>query len=130
MSTGDVEDAVPEYLVTEHNSRISLDWGGVYSGMIPAADGPGIAVSITLNTDYTFEARYRYINRIDDEFFFNGTFSWDDTGGIITLDSGNIHPKYRVGESVLFLLDMAGNRITGDLEEYYILRKELSTLTF
>jgi len=120
VSTGDTG---PEYLVTYHNSRNSLDWAGVYAGVIPSASGSGIEVRITLNLDYTFEMRYRYIDR-NGEFLFTGTFVWDDTGGIITLDSGNRHSYYRVGENILIMLDSEGNRIIGNLEENYILRKE------
>jgi uncharacterized lipoprotein NlpE involved in copper resistance len=37
-----------------HTSEMSLDWDGIYAGVIPAADGEGINVKITLNNDKTY----------------------------------------------------------------------------
>ena len=42
-------------------SKNSLDWAGVYTGTIPAADVEGINVRMKLNKDNTFELTYEYI---------------------------------------------------------------------
>jgi uncharacterized lipoprotein NlpE involved in copper resistance len=108
-----------------HTPEISLSWPGVYSGLIPAADGPGIKVQITLNADSTFALRYEYIDQADSVFFHEGTFTWDKTGKIIILDIKNIPPYYQVAWDKLIQLDMSGKKITGDLAEHYVLEKEI-----
>jgi len=113
-----------EYIATLHNSRLSLDWGGAYSGIIPSASGSGIHVRIILNYDYTFELQYNYIDRNGISLIINGTFIWNDAGSVITLDTDVIPPHYQVGEHFLRQLDMQGRAITGVLAENYILRKE------
>jgi len=111
-----------------HSSRISLDWWGDYEGTVPSASGSGIEVRLTLNRDYTFELRYEYLGREDGAFAASGTFRWNDAGTSIALEGHGgaplrYPPFYQVGEAALFQLDMDGNRITGALGEYYILRK-------
>jgi uncharacterized lipoprotein NlpE involved in copper resistance len=107
-----------------HTPEISTSWPGVYSGIIPAADGPGIKVQIALDIDHTFTLRYEYIDRADSVLFHEGTFTWDKTGKIIILDIENIPPYYQVTYNSLIQLDMSGKKITGNLADHYVLEKE------
>jgi uncharacterized lipoprotein NlpE involved in copper resistance len=107
-----------------HNSRNSVNWDGLYTGTIPAADAEGINVQITLNLDETYEVQYEYIGR-QNSFTSKGTFKWDDDGGVITLDAEDLPPYYMVGENTLTQLDMQGKAITGNLADMYVLRKVL-----
>ncbi|MDR0561912.1 MAG: copper resistance protein NlpE, partial [Spirochaetaceae bacterium] len=104
-----------------HNTRNSVDWAGAYTGMIPAADGPGIDVTIELRYDDTYTLTYAYVDR-DSSFTVSGTFAWDEAWSIITLDNDEVPPHYIVGEHTLTQLDMSGNVITGDLADMYILK--------
>ncbi|GMO28567.1 MAG: hypothetical protein Ta2F_03930 [Termitinemataceae bacterium] len=106
-----------------HNSRNSLNWDGVYKGVVPAADGPGINVEITLNTDQTYSISYQYIDRGEEVFTESGTFKWNDEGSAIVLDVKDMPPHYKVGENILIQLDMAGEIITGALADNYVLKK-------
>jgi uncharacterized lipoprotein NlpE involved in copper resistance len=106
-----------------HNSRNSLNWEGVYTGVIPAADGPGIEVRLTLYTNETYEISYHYIDRGNSDFTQNGSFEWDNAGSIITLDIVDFPPYYQVGENRLTQLDMQGEPITGSLAENYVLSR-------
>lgn len=111
-----------------HTSRNALDWAGVYRGVIPCADCEGIDTEIVLNDDMTYEKRSKYLGKSDHEFVSKGSFSWDEAGLVITLEGvdGRLQSnRYHVGENKLFKLDMQGNRMTGALEERYILKKEL-----
>ena len=108
------------------NSMISVDWAGTYFGITPCADCPGIEVRITLNQDNTFQMSRKYQDREGDVSNYSGTFHWDTTGGIITLDGldkDKYPTQFRVGENILFQLDSEGNRITGDLAQNYVLTK-------
>jgi len=107
-----------------HNSKNSLDWAGVYAGVIPSASGSGINVTITLRNDLTYEVQYQYVDRPDGDFNFSGTFRWNEAGSVITLDATNIPPHYQVGEGRLIQLDMEGNPITGVLADDYVLKKQ------
>ncbi|GHV17621.1 hypothetical protein FACS189493_5550 [Spirochaetia bacterium] len=117
-STGKAIDAA-------HNSRNSVNWAGVYRGVVPAADGPGINVEITLDYGGNYSMSYQYIDRGEEVFTEDGTFQWNDAGSTITLDVEDMPPHYQVGENILIQLDMAGKRITGDLADNYILKKVL-----
>jgi len=108
----------------EKASENDPDWVGTYTGVIPAAAGPGINVTIILNSDSTYEAQYQYIGRPDGEFTVNGTYKWDVDTNLITLDTVNIPPYYHVGENRLVQLDMEGSPITGTLADDYVLRKQ------
>jgi len=112
---------------TSHNSKNSLDWAGIYTGVIPSAGGMGINVTFTLNTDETYTVEYQYIGKSDEIFPRTGTFTWNTEGDTVILDSGDADAfpsYYKVGENTLTQLDLEGNVITGDLADLYILRKQ------
>ncbi|MDR2516056.1 MAG: copper resistance protein NlpE [Spirochaetaceae bacterium] len=113
----------PAAIDAAHNAQNSLNWAGVYTGIIPAADGPGINVAITLHTDATCEVQYQFIDRENSNYVYTGTFTWDQAGNTIMLDIEDVPPYYRLGENTLTQLDMAGKPITGVIAEHYILRK-------
>jgi len=101
----------------------TIDWAGVYTGTIPAADGEGINVRIKLNKDNTYELTYEYIGKPDNTFTFNGSFTWNDTKDIINLGIAETPSYYKIGENKLTQLDMAGKPITGQFADMYVLTK-------
>ena len=112
---------------TSHNSRNSLDWAGIYTGVIPSAGGEGINVRITLTTDETYTVEYQYIGKSDDVYTSIGTFSWKPDGNTIILASeqeDGFPPYYKLGENTLTHLDLEGNIITGELADNYVLTKQ------
>lgn len=121
-STG---EAVEESRVRDpHNSQNSLDWNGTYQGVIPCADCEGIRTSITLMKNGEFRRSRTWLGREEVPKMDSGTFRWDDSGSIVTLQPSEGAPQmYQVGENRLFFLDREGNRITGDLADKYELMK-------
>jgi len=138
------EQAEPEEEISDngesasyHNSRNSLDWGGVYQGIIPSASGMGIAVQLILHYDETYLLTYEYLidsaeipeignfgwGKENPETYESGSFEWDEDGSIIRLDITNMPPYFHVGEGRLTQLDMSGEFITGNLSDSYILTK-------
>lgn len=108
-----------------HTTQLSVDWHGTYYGEIPSASGSGIIVRITLNPDETYELQYQYIERPENLYTATGTFTWHSDGASITLEGlENYPPYYWVSEDYMIQLDMEGRRITGDLADNYVLRKE------
>jgi heat shock protein HslJ len=110
------------------NSRDSIDWEGIYQGIIPCADCKGIKTQITLNKDLTYLIETKYLGKEDTIIKISGNFFWDENGGIITLDNSN-KQNYLVSKNLLFHLDKNKNNISGNLSEKYILRKEKVELT-
>jgi uncharacterized lipoprotein NlpE involved in copper resistance len=106
-----------------HTSQTSLDYYGMYLGTVPCADCEGIETTIILgDTDYSVKTVY--LGKDKTEYKETGTYSWDKSGQIITLEGiKNAPNKYFVGENQLIQLDMNGDRITGELADKYILRK-------
>lgn len=104
------------------SSMTSVDWAGTYYGVMPCADCPGLETALTLELDGTYELQTRYQERGDSIYVDKGSFTWDDTGGNITL-LGSDGVQYKVGENRVFLLDQDGNRIEGALADHYTLIK-------
>ncbi|HEY9221144.1 MAG TPA: copper resistance protein NlpE N-terminal domain-containing protein [Lutibacter sp.] len=107
------------------NSKTSLDWQGVYRGVLPCADCEGIETEITLKADLTYVISSIYLGKNNEAIKENGNFKWDEAGAKITLENADSKAtnQYLVGENMLFKLDANGNRIEGDLKEKYQLKK-------
>lgn len=112
-------------VVDMHTSQNSLDWTGKYKGTLPCADCEGIETTVELNQDLTFKITQKYLGKSDDDVFTEtGSFKWNEEGSNVELETSGRLTRYKVGENQLIMLDADGNIITGDLAEYYILRKE------
>ena len=99
----------------------SPDWAGVYSGLIPAADGPGIMVRITLKKDQAYEVSYQYIDKGDEVFVRTGFFKWANKGKTIILDTDDIPRYYNIGDNIMTQLDIQGETIDGEHAGDYVL---------
>lgn len=98
--------AVPD---PAHNSRNSLDWAGVYEGVTPCADCPGIKMRLTLQQDGRFELSTQYLDRQVAPQTTRGRFSWNSAGNSITLDAAGWEQQFRVGEDRLLQLNRDGS---------------------
>lgn len=106
-----------------HNAETSLDYFGEYKGTIPAADCPGIEVTLIFNKDRTYTQKYIYLERKDGEFNETGTFKVE--GNILTATSKNGEKSYyKVEEGRIVILDADKQPITGALADMYVLKQE------
>ncbi|RTR40012.1 copper resistance protein NlpE [Shewanella canadensis] len=109
------------------NSQNALDWDGTYSGITPCASCEGIKTLLTLKRDNRYILESEYLGRSDKTFIEQGVFEWNSTGSKISLKQEPANEKtekqFLVGENQLFLLDRAGNRVTGTLADSYRLIK-------
>lgn len=112
--------AEPAAADSAHNSRNSLDWAGSYRGVLPCADCPGIDTLVTLRQQGTFQSRSTYLEREGPLREQQGSFSWSEDGGTVTLE-GDPPARYRVGENRLIMLALDGSPITGALADHYVL---------
>lgn len=132
VDQSDTSDTIEEYIPIDatsehtdmHNAQNSLDIEGTYKGITPCADCEGISTEVTLKADSSYTLKTKYLGKGDGKFSEQqGSFTWID-GSIIELKSVNNAPaKYFVGENTLTQLDMNGDKITGDLADYYVLKK-------
>lgn len=110
------------------NSQTSLDWAGIYAGLLPCADCEGIETQLQVNKDNTYVLKRKYIGKPAEVITNTGTVKWTADGGRINLEGGD-GSSYRVGENKLTSLDKDGNVITGDLAAKYVLNKQMNNIT-
>lgn len=108
-----------------HNSQNSVDWDGLYKGVLPCADCEGIETVLSLNKDKTYSLKTSYLGKSDKVNEEKGNFTWNTEGNTITLASSSGRPnQYKVGENVIWQLDMNGNKIEGSNSDKYKLTKQ------
>jgi len=116
--------SVNKEFLNEHNAKNMLDWEGIYFGITPCADCPGIETTLTLNRNFTYKLSLVYQDRDVNPFIETGTFKFDESGNKIELNNGeNGFTKYFVSENYIIQLDIDGNFIEGDLKDYFKLKK-------
>ena len=92
-----------------------------YTGVLPAADGPGIATELVLNPNGTFELERVYVGKSTTVFADSGTYSISDDE-VLTLNSESMEISYyQLEEGQVRKLDNHMQPIIGSLAEYYIL---------
>src|SRR5512139_67382 len=74
-------------VVDMHNSRNSLDWSGVYEGIVACQDCPGTQMRLTLGPDGSFELSRRALVRGAAPASAKGQFTWQPDGNSIVLDA-------------------------------------------
>lgn len=106
-----------------HTAQTSLDYYGEYKGTIPAADGPGIEVTLTLNKNNTYILTNIYIDRKDAEFKEEGTFNVQ--GNLLTLKEKNGGESYyKVEEGRVVMLNADKQAAQGEMKDLYVLKQE------
>ena len=99
---------VPAKPPDSHTSQNSLDWAGVYEGVLPCADCSGIKTRLTLNRDGTFTRATQFMGRQNAAETVSGRFAWQANGNAITLDEHGGGQQFSVGEGCLTLLRHEG----------------------
>ncbi|WP_299793082.1 copper resistance protein NlpE [uncultured Shewanella sp.] len=121
------EPAQASQLPLGDNSQNALDWDGSYSGITPCASCEGIKTLLTLKRDNSYILESVYLGKSDKPFIEQGRFEWNRSGSKITLKpeaaDEEAGKQFLVGENQLFMLDRAGERITGALADSYRLVK-------
>jgi uncharacterized lipoprotein NlpE involved in copper resistance len=100
--------------VDSHNSRNSLSWAGLYEGVLPCADCPGIKARLTLRRDYSYELVTDYLDRPLPPQTARGQFTWNTAGGTITLEGAGGGQTFMVGEGRLLQLNRDGTPLQVD----------------
>jgi len=122
----EAEVAVETAVVADgHAANTALDYAGTYKGVLPCADCEGIETVLTLDNENNYTLKTTYLGKDAAAVEKSGTYAWNKAGNTVILDGITDAPnQFFVGENQVFQLDKEGNRITGDLADKYILRKE------
>jgi uncharacterized membrane protein len=93
----------------------------IYSGTIPCADCPGIEVYLLLEEKNLFTELNWYRDRSPEPFVEEGT--WELKGDSLSLFNSDrsLLRTYLYDGDTITMLDSAGQQITGDLSENYIM---------
>ena len=105
-------------------SQPGTEWPGTYGGTTPCADCPGIETTVTFYEDTTYRWVSHYLDKGENLFVEKGKFKWNKDGNTISFTNEDKNERLiRVGENRIFMLDHKGEKIRGELADYYILDK-------
>jgi len=96
---------------------------GTYTGTIPAADCPGIAITLTIFDDGSYTRRSEYLER-DTVYDEKGRFTIEKELLTLYPDKEASAEFYRIEKNRLRMLDSQKQPITGELAEYYVLTRK------
>ena len=110
-----------------HTSINSLDWEGTYEGTLPCKDCDGIFTELVLNNDNTYVLHStNLIGDTKSTATTDGTYQWDESGSIITLNSKGLIVNYKVGENTLTLLNENSEPMPkSEVANYTLLKKSI-----
>jgi copper homeostasis protein (lipoprotein) len=121
------QPAADQTPVELHTSLNSLDWAGVYSGILPCADCESTRAVMKLNKDNTYVCEWLYIGKDDGYHQQRGEFKWNDDGNSITLldvEENTIPAVFSVGENrIVQQRDFNGRPVRSDLANMYTMEK-------
>lgn len=95
---------------------------GIYQGTIPAADCPGIDVTLEINKDNTFQSKFVYQER-NITFEDQGLYTINDSI-LITIGENADTVYYKITDNSLKMLDQYKNEIPDEIGKLYILKKQ------
>ncbi len=111
--------------VDSHNSQNSLDWSGVYEGVLPCEDCEGIETSIELNKNLDYVLSQHFLGKPEAEennLNETGKFEWNKEGNTISL--GERQKLYfKVSENYLLQVFKDESKVMGDSAMKYRLTK-------
>ncbi len=91
--------------VDMHTSQISLDWSGVYEGVVVCQDAPGTVTRLELGRDGSFELSRRALVRGATPNTATGRFTWQPDGNHIVLDAAGDAQGFAIGEERVIVLE-------------------------
>ena len=96
--------------VDRHNSRNSLDWSGLYEGVVAGQDSPATRTRLTLGQDGSFEWSRRALVRGATPTTAKGRFDWQPDGNRIVLDAAGGAQRFAIGEGRVIVLESDDSR--------------------
>lgn len=114
-----------EHPDSTHKAQNSLQWPGIYNGLLPCEDCYGVKTSLALNKNQSYILIYQYTGKSPRDFVEKGKYVEGEKEGTIVLTSkdGSTTRKYLVGKDMLTQLDKGGELYIGNNAERYILHR-------
>lgn len=111
---------------TKSAEATPASYAGTYEGTIPAADGPGLVTTLTLNADKTYSLTQKSAADSTTVDEAAGVFEQGETGVIaIVRPSGGERTFFKVRDAQsVVMTDSAGNEAEGETAEFYVLTKK------
>lgn len=94
-------------------------WHGKYSGVLPCGDCKGILTILKVNGDNTYTLSSKYLGKPEQPSDYKGTYHFDKSKNMITLDAEGDHLKFEVQDGMLIKRDKFGNPEQGGQEARY-----------
>jgi len=121
-SSVEIKDTTPD---SAHNSQNSLDWTGVYEGVLPCENCDGIETKIQLKKNLDYMLSQDYLGREgveENNINETGKFEWNKQGSTISL--GERQKLYfKVSENYLLQVFKDETKVMGDSAVKYRLTK-------
>lgn len=102
------------------------EFSGVFTGLTPCADCPGIYTVTDFSKDQRYFESLKYLER-NAQFADSGRWSWSVNDSIISVTSAkdsSLHYYQLLNDSTIRMLDADKQPITGQLEQFYLLKKK------
>lgn len=115
----DESRAIPESaskkIDSDESAIVETDYAGLYEGVLPCADCPGIQVSLELDYDDAYTRTLAYFSNrkdpIPEPLVESGAFTWDENEQKIRLEGAEGWHYLLVDNGRLEVLDLEGNEI-------------------
>lgn len=111
---------------TKSAEATPTSYAGTYEGTIPAADGPGLVTTLTLNADKTYSLTQKSAEDSTTVDEANGVFELGETGVIaLVRPSGGERTYFKVRDAQsVVMTDSVGNEAKGETADFYVLTKK------
>lgn len=96
-------------------------WLGKYSGVLPCGDCKGLKTDIEVRADSTYTLISQYLGKGIPANIYNGTYHFEQSKQMITLDAEGDHLKFQVQDGMLIKRDKFGDPEQGSDEARYYL---------
>ena len=111
---------------SDHTAISARDHIGLYKGLLPCADCDGIETSLYLMANNAYLLTKVYKGKDDHKTYKHiGDFEWNEEGTVVMLSNMENAPnQFIIEDTRAIQLDMAGNKIEGQLADQYVLTKQ------
>lgn len=109
---------------TQETGQSENDLAGIYTGVLPCADCPGIETTITVHPDNSYEIAQVYTEKDSVPFISSGLIKKGEQENTWVFKSRYNETFYQYEDSALRMLDRSQKEIDGLLEQHYILKKK------
>lgn len=108
--------------IQPNKNDTSQSFSGIFFGITPCADCPGIETTVHFNTDSVFIENLNYMER---NTSFADTGKWSISDSIITVSFPGHQAYFSIkSDSAIFILDAYKKKIEGALSDKYILKRK------